>query len=138
MTTTELVKKVLSVDVHEAERIYSNELEVLGLQLYNKRAKGCGNCLIEIYIKLYKNGIEMAEAKEKQTQRVAELKDNVILRVPQMGITWSNVSNDFTDEKAKEVLKKYPALKSRFKKLPLEDKPKGRPKKEEETSKKAE
>ena len=80
----------------------------------------------------------MAEAKEKQTQRVAELKDNVILRVPQMGITWSNVSNDFTDEKAKEVLKKYPALKSRFKKLPLEDKPKGRPKKEEETSKKAE
>lgn len=112
----ELIKKILSVDIHKAEILYKNELEKIGFELYNKRANGCGNCLLEIYLLLNKNGIEMAEAKENN-KRKSKLKDNVVLNVPVLGIVWTNQSN-FTDAQVLGLLKKFPLLESRFDVLP--------------------
>lgn len=114
----ELIEKILSHDIHEAEKKFPSELERLGWELFGIKPCGCGFRLIEIYIKLHKNGIHKAKAM-KDIKRTARLKDNIVLRIPQMGITWTNLSMDFTDERAIEVLKNYKAFESKFEILPV-------------------
>lgn len=115
----ELIQAILSTDIHEAEEKFPSELDKLGWELFGLKPCGCGNQRIEIYMKLYKQGFQKLEEMENIKQnRTAKLKDNVVLNIPQMGITWTNASNDFTDEKAIAVLAKYKAMESRFEILP--------------------
>ncbi len=110
-----LINKILSIDIHEAIVIYEKDLKKLGKQLYGINCGSCGNRLIEIYIKLNKNGKQILYNMKTRT---AQLKKGVVLEVPQMGITWTNEAIDFTDEKAVKVLEKYGALAARFEVLP--------------------
>jgi|GEM_PF-4334972 len=111
----ELIDKILSTDIHEAIEVYKDELKKLGNELYGIRCGSCGNRLIEIYIKLSKNGHQIIKAK---MDRIARLKKNVVLRIGSMGITWTNESVDFTDKKALEVIEKFPAISKQFEVLP--------------------
>lgn len=116
----ELIDKILATDIHEAVKVYKSELKKFGKELYGMDCGSCDNRLLEVYVKLSKNGKQIMKNK---AERKAKLKDNVVLRVPSMGITWTNESLDFTDKKALEVLKKFEALKGRFDILPEEIKP---------------
>jgi hypothetical protein len=121
----ELIDKILSTDIHEAVEIYEEQIRKLGKELYGINCGSCGNRLIEIYIKLSKNGKQIMDHKKN---RVAKLKEGVVLCVSDMGITWTNESLDFTDEAALKVLDKYKAMESRFEILP--ERPKQKQKKE--------
>lgn len=129
MDLRKTLDKVLSTDIHEAEMTLAREIDFLGKSLFNKTSKGCGNCLIEIYIMLHKQGKQKIMQKEQETKRVAQLNKNVLLVVPQMGIYWTNESPSFTDSAASKALKAYPNLAKRFKVLPpsTETKAKKRP-----------
>lgn len=131
----ELINKILSTDIHEAVKVYDSELRKLGKELYNINCGSCGNRLIEIYLKLAKNGKELIKNK---MERVAKLKEGKLLRVPQMGITWTNDSLDFTDEKALKVLEKYAGLAPNFEVLPEKPKSKAKPKVKKVEEKKVE
>jgi len=63
------VNKVLSVDIHEAESIFFDEISYLAKVLYRREVGNCGNCAIETYIALNKNGLELAIMKEKEIKR---------------------------------------------------------------------
>lgn len=119
MYYTELVNRVLTTrDPNLAESLYAKELEELGLAFYNKNARGCGNCYIEIFIKLHKNGLEMAKKKDEQKKGTARLKEGAVISIPRIGVTMSN--SNITDEMAAKALKFNAKLEKHFVVLPGE------------------
>lgn len=111
----EVIDKILSTDIHEAIKVYEDDLKRLGNELYGIRCGSCGNRLIEIYLKLSKNGHQIIKNK---MERKAKLKKGVVLRVGALGITWTNDSLSFTDEAALKAIKEFPALANQFEILP--------------------
>ena len=113
----EQLEAVLSCeDIHEAVSSYASEIDTLSRILLNANCGNCDNKRIEAYMKLYKNREYLMTNLRAIMERQYELKDGVVLTLPQLGLTVSNLN--LTDAIAKQILAYNPAIAGQFKKIP--------------------
>jgi rRNA maturation endonuclease Nob1 len=113
-----MVERVLSKEVNESVSVFKAEIDALSKILYNVNCGNCDNKRTETYIKLYKDMENITSKIKAIMERNYELKDNVVMTIPQLGLTVSN--HNLTDKIAEEILKFNPACKAQFKKFPVE------------------
>lgn len=117
LSLIEQLEAVLSCeDIHEAVSSYASEIDTLSRILLNMNCGNCDNKRIEAYMKLYKNREYLMTNLRAIMERQYELKDGVVLTLPQLGLTVSNLN--LTDAIAKQILAYNPAIAGQFKKIP--------------------
>ncbi len=91
----------------------SNLNRILFGMALNKR-KNC-DCVDDLFLMLGKYDSEKIELKQKQMESKFKLKENVMIRLHGVDVI---TKDNLTDEKAIELLKKYPSHETSFESLP--------------------
>lgn len=120
MITPDVVDEILRTDINEAVVKYANEINAASLILYNINCGNCENKRAEIYLRLFRDRDTIKDKLTKIMERNYELSEDVVLTVPELGLTVTN--NNLTDEIAKKILEYNPAFKGQFTKMPAPEK----------------
>lgn len=115
-----MVERVLSKEINESVSVFKSEIDALSKILYNVNCGNCDNKRVETYLKLYKDKENITAKIKNIMERNYELKDNVVMTLPQLGLTVSN--HNLTDAIAEQILKYNPAAIGQFKKVPVKAK----------------